>query len=35
MSRISLSLRLRAALNRWRRKLWRAVFFRMLFGEVA
>ena len=35
MSRISLSLRLRAALNRWRRKLWRAVFFRMLFGEVS
>lgn len=35
MSRIPLSLRLRAALNRWRRKLWRALFFRMLFGEIS
>ncbi|MDR2128001.1 MAG: acyltransferase [Burkholderiaceae bacterium] len=26
-------LRLRAAVNRWRRRCWRALFFRMLFGE--
>lgn len=24
---------MRALLNRWRRRLWRALFFRMLFGE--
>ncbi len=30
----TLSLRLRAALNRLRRRLWRLVFFRVLFGEV-
>ncbi|MDO4796153.1 MAG: acyltransferase [Brachymonas sp.] len=35
MSHASLSLRLRAVINRWRRKLWRVLFFRMLFGEVA
>ena len=30
----SASLRLRAALNRLRRRLWHALFFRMLFGEM-
>ena len=34
MFSISLSLRLRAAVNRLRRRLWRALFFRTLFGEV-
>lgn len=34
MIRPSLSLRLRAGLNRLRRRLWHALFFRMLFGEV-
>lgn len=34
MSDVSASLRLRAALNRLRRRLWHALFFRMLFGEV-
>ena len=31
---MTLSLRLRAAINRLRRRLWRPVFFRMLFGEL-
>lgn len=30
----ALTVRLRAAANRWRRRLWRLLFFRMLFGEV-
>ena len=30
-----MSLGLRALVNRWRRRLWRLVFFRMLFGERA
>ena len=30
----ALTLRLRAVANRWRRRLWRLLFFRMLFGEV-
>ena len=34
MSQAPLSLRLRAAINRWRRRVWHALFFRMLFGEV-
>lgn len=33
MSDSSLSLRLRAHLNRLRRRVWRLVFFRVLFGE--
>ena len=33
MSDSSLSLRLRAHLNRLRRRLWRLLFFRVLFGE--
>ena len=28
-----MSLALRATLNRWRRRLWRWLFFRMLFAE--
>jgi acetyltransferase-like isoleucine patch superfamily enzyme len=35
VSASSWSLRLRAAVNRLRRRLWRALFFRMLFGERA
>ena len=34
MSPAPLSLRLRATANRLRRRLWHALFFRMLFGEV-
>lgn len=30
-----MSLGLRALVNRWRRRLWHALFFRMLFGEQA
>ena len=35
MSRVALPLRLRALINRWRRRVWHALFFRMLFGEVS
>lgn len=35
MSHAPQALRLRAAINRWRRKLWHVLFFRMLFGEVS
>ena len=34
MSRQPVSMRLRAVINRLRRRLWHAVFFRMLFGEM-
>lgn len=34
MSPPSIPLRLRASMNRLRRRLWHALFFRMLFGEV-
>ena len=34
MSRPPVSMRLRAVINRLRRRLWHAVFFRMLFGEM-
>ncbi len=34
MSKPGISLRLRAAINRLRRRLWHALFFRMLFGEM-
>ena len=34
MRRAPFSLRLRATFNRLRRRLWRVLFFRMLFGEM-
>ena len=34
MSRPPVAMRLRAVINRLRRRLWHAVFFRMLFGEM-
>ena len=34
MSKPGISLRLRVAINRLRRRLWHALFFRMLFGEM-
>ena len=34
MSTVPFLLRLRACCNRLRRRLWHALFFRMLFGEV-
>ena len=34
MSKPGISLRLRAAINQLRRRLWHALFFRMLFGEA-
>ena len=34
MSHQPVSMRLRAVINRLRRRLWHAVFFRMLFGEM-